>query len=89
MDAQVGVVSGVGVPPDVPHPHVVASVGQDERQALIDEVCQPVGGATQNTVLEEEYSSSDIDCEGEREKRDVFSSVIEKNLGVLFPIIVS
>ena len=60
VDSQVGVVSGVGVPPDVPHPHVETGVGQDERKTLIDEICQPVGGGAEQSVLQEKHRSCDI-----------------------------
>ena len=51
---EVGVVFGVSVPANVPHPYVEASVRQDESKALVDKISQPVGARAEKTVLKKE-----------------------------------
>ena len=63
MDSQVGVVSGIGVSPHVPHPHVVTGVRQNESQALVNEISQPISWAAENAVLQEKDSSWNVDWE--------------------------
>ena len=63
VNRQVGVVSGVGVSPHVPHPHVVTSVRENERETLVNEISEPISGATKDTVLEEENTSCHVDWE--------------------------
>lgn len=46
-----------GVSPTVPHPHVKASICQNEAQAAVGQVCDPVTGICQQAVLQEHNRS--------------------------------
>ena len=62
-------VSRVGVAPDVTHPHIKASVSENEGKALVDEVSEPVGGGTEEAMLEEEHWPSGVEQVWRREER--------------------
>jgi hypothetical protein len=46
--------SGVSVSSHVPHPHIKSCIGQDEGQTFIWQICDPIGGSTKESVLQED-----------------------------------
>ena len=48
-------ISGVGVAPDIAHPHVEATIGQDVGEALVDQIGKPVSAGAQQAVLQEKH----------------------------------
>lgn len=52
---EVLVFPGPGGPPAVPHPHVVTSICQNEAQAVVGQVGDPVAGVPKQAVLQEHH----------------------------------
>ena len=69
MWCEVGVVSTVCVAPDVTHPHIKTSISENEGEALIDEVSEPVGGGAEEAVLKEEHWAGGVEQIWRRERR--------------------
>ena len=70
LGGEVDMGTGISASSNVPQPHIKAMVGKEIGKALVDQVCQPVGRATQETMLQEYYRTRFVTWkeEGNRKK---------------------